>query len=629
MLQGLRKASKSPVASVVIGVLVLAFALWGVADIFRGGADTVVAQVGDEQVSDFQYDLQLKNQMRQLSSQTQSDVTMDQMKAMGMDRQVLDQIISRAALDETGRRLGLVASREAVIDQTKKTTLFQGADGSFDPNLYLRALQESGLTEQSYIAATSKDIARAQLVNATVGGIVPPPGLARLLFDFVTEQRTMEYLVVTPEEAGQVPAPTQADLEAFYNSHGAQFSAPEFRAFDYVMIGTEQVAAEVKVSDQDLMAEYEAHRGNYERAEQREIEQIVFPSKDEADKAAARIKTPADFATIARERGLKDADLKLGTFAKTAMDSRLADAAFALPKGGVSPPIQGPFGWVILRAANVIPGENKSFEDVKEQIREGLIKIRAADLIRDLGDKLEDARGSGASLTDAAMKLNLPVRHIAAADRQGVTPEGGKADLPPEPEFMAQVFQTESGEESDLFTTETGQTYAIHVISITPAAVKPFASVREDVRTAYLADARTKLLQAKVEAFAEQARKDGNLVAAGKTLKHAPVTSKPITRNQTDDVFSAALLGQLFGSPQGSVITGPAGRGTGYVIARVVKVAHSEPDVSAAEYTEYRKTASEQLVNTAIDSFAAAARATAGVNIHQQTVQRVLGETPQ
>src|ERR1044072_4257837 len=107
MMQGLRKASKSPIASVVIGVLVLAFALWGVADIFRGGADTVVAEVGKEVISDGQFDLPLKNQLLLLSSRTRAELAMDQAKAMGLDKTVLDQVVSRAALDETGRRLGL------------------------------------------------------------------------------------------------------------------------------------------------------------------------------------------------------------------------------------------------------------------------------------------------------------------------------------------------------------------------------------------------------------------------------------------------------------------------------------------------------------------------------------------
>ena len=161
MLQGLRKGSKSIFAKLLLGGLAAAFALWGVADVFRGTADTIVAEVGKEVVSDFQYDLQLKNQMRQLQSQTQANITMDQLKALGMDRQVLDQIIARAALDETSRRLGLTASREAIVQETRNTEVFKGADGAFDPNLYIRALQDSGLTEEGYIAATGKDIARA------------------------------------------------------------------------------------------------------------------------------------------------------------------------------------------------------------------------------------------------------------------------------------------------------------------------------------------------------------------------------------------------------------------------------------------------------------------------------------
>jgi len=223
----------------------------------------------------------------------------------------------------------------------------------------------------------------------------------------------------------------------------------------------------------------------------------------------------------------------------------------------------------------------------------------------------------------------LPLRHVAAADRQGITPEGGKAEIPAQPEFMTQVFQTESGEESDLFTTDDGQTFAVKVDAITPPAVKPLASVREEVRTAFLVDARAKLLQTKIQAFSDQAMKDGNLIGVGKALKHAPVMSMPLRRNQTDDVFSAEVLGQLFGSPQGTIITGPAGRGSGYVIARVVKVTQTEPDVTAVDYANYRKTASDQLGDTAVDSLAAAARQEAGVTVHQQTLQRVLGETPQ
>ncbi len=629
MLQQLRKASKSPAASVVIGILVLAFALWGVADIFRGGGDTVVADVGSSQISDSQYDLLLKNQIRALSSQTQTEITMEQARAMGLDRNVLDQAIGRAALDERTRDLGLTATRSAIEAQFTGNAAFKGAGGAFDPLLFQRALQESGYSVQGFYALTGQDIVRRQMVDAITDGMAAPPGLARLLYDFFNEKRTAEYVVVTPEEAGQVAEPSASDLEAYHKAHADQFSSPEYRAFDYVQISPEQVAGEVQVSDADVKAEYDAHKANYEKAEQRDIEQIAFPNKEAADAAAARIKTAADFATVARERGLTAEDVKLGTFSAAAMDPRLSAVAFKVTAGGVTAPAQGPFGWVILHAARVVPGENKSFDDVKDEIKASLVKTRAGAKLADVANSFEDQRGSGATIADVAMKLGLTVRHVVAADRNGMTPEGAKAEIPAQPVFMQQVFQTESGEESDLFSTEDGASYAVKVNSITPPAIKPLEQVREQVREGFLTDARNKLLQSKVQAFADQAMKAGSLAEVGKALRRAPLTSMPLKRAQTDDVFSSNLSTELFAATPGAVVTGPAGKGNGYVIARVAKVEHPEPDVSGAEYAQFRQTAAQQLSETAVDSLAAAARKSVGVTVHQATVQRIVGEPQQ
>ena len=627
MLQQLRVASKSWVATVIIGILVLAFALWGVADIFRGGIDTTVAEVGGQTVSSVQYDLQLKNQLRALSQQTQTDITLEQAREFGLDRNVLDQQISRAALDDQGSRLGLTASVEAIRNEIRASTAFRGADGAFDPFAFQRALLDAGMTEEGFVAATRADIARAQLIGATSEGIVPPPGLARLLYDYVNEQRSVEYLVVTPEEAGQVPPPTPADLEAYHKAHPEQFSAPEYRAFDFVDIGPEQVADDVKVTDEEVKTEYEANRVTYEKPEQRDIEQIVFPTKAEADAGAARIKTSAEFTAVARERGLSGSDLKLGTFAKSAMNPLLAEAAFAVPEGGVTPAVQGPFGWVILRAAKVTPGENKALADVAEIIRETLVLGLSQTRMTDVANMFEDARGSGDSIAEAAMKTGLMLHKVAAADRMGNTPEGARADIPVDPNFIATVYLTDTGDDTDINRTPDGRYYALQVTGITPPAVKPLDSVREEVRERFLADARTKLLDAKVKEFVETGKKDGNLIAVGRTLGHAPVKSMPLGRAATDDVFSAAVMTQLFGQPRGAVISGAAGKGTGIVIARIADVIHPQPDVSTPAYAEFRRSAAQQLSATAVDTLAAASRQRAGVTIHEAVVKQINGET--
>jgi peptidyl-prolyl cis-trans isomerase D len=627
MLQQLRKASKSPVATVVIGVLVLAFALWGVADIFRGGADTVVAEVGGTEISDIEYDLQLKNQIRGYSQQMKTELTMEQARAMGLDRTVLENSINRAALDERSRGLGLVASRATVEAQFTSDPAFRGASGAFDPFLFQQALQSSGYTVAGFYEQTGEDVTRRQMITALINGLTAPPGLTGLIYNIYNEQRTIEYLVVTPEEAGQVPEPTAADLEAFHKARGNDlFSSPEYRSFDYVTIRPDEVAKEIEISEADLRMEYDANKAEYEVAEQRDIEQIVFADKASADAAAARIKTPEDFTTVARERGLSADDVKLGTFTSTAIDARLRDAAFMAAEGAATPPVQGPFGWVILRVARVVPGQSKTFEEVQDQIRTNLVNQRSQARMAEVANAFEDDRAAGDTIAEAAMKHGLIVRQIVAADRNGMTPEGGVADIPLVPDFLEQVFQIETGDESDLFMTMEGGAYAVKMNSITPPAVKPLDQVREQVREAFIADARTKLLQTRVQTLADEARKSGSLAEAARALRRMPTTSAPLRRGQTDNVVSAALSSQIFGATQGSIITGQAASGDGQVIARVVSVVHPEPDVSAMEYEQFRQTAAQQLSETVVDTMAQAARADAGVTIHDATVQRILGE---
>jgi peptidyl-prolyl cis-trans isomerase D len=631
MLQQLRTASKSWVASVIIGVLVLAFALWGVADIFRGGGDVVVATVGGTDISATDYDQQLRNQIRSLSTQTQNQITMEQAKAIGLDRNVLDQIISRTALDEEANRLGLTASQKTVVAQIQSNPGFRGTDGAFDPNLFARALQDNGLSEQGFVALTGKDIAREQLLDAVADGIAAPPGLTRILYNYANETRTVQYIAVTPQDAGVVPEPAEADLAAYHKAHAQQFSSPEYRSLDYVQIGPDQVSGEIQISDADMKAQYDAHRIDYQKPEQREVQQISFPDKAAADAAAAKIKSGMDFLNVAHERGLKDQDLTLGTFAAggAGMDPKLSQAVFAVPDGGVTPPVQGPFGWVILRTAKVIPGENKTFDEVKDQIKADLIKARAGAKVTDIANAFEDLRGSGTALAQAAAKQGLMVHHVQAVDRQGQTPEKTKADIPKEPQFLDQAFRTETGEESDLFQAEDGQYFAVKVTGITPPTVKPLDSVREEVKEGWLNDERNKLLQTKIRQLVADAGKSGNIEAAGKAVGHAPVMSMPLKRGQTSDVFSMELINQIFAKPPQSIVNGPAGKGNGIIIAKIASASDPEADVTSAEYTNFRKAAAQQLGEGLIDSVAAAARQSAGVNIHQATLQRTLGDTQQ
>lgn len=619
MLSVLRRSAKTQVAKVIIGALVLAFALWGVNDIFRGGINNVVARVGDTEITLAEYDGELRQEMRRMSLQTQADITMEQLRSMGMDRIILDRMIARIALDEMASRLGLTVSQEAASAEIRKQAAFFGPDGTFSYPQFLQQIQQAGFTEGAYVERTRQDLARDQLARSTGDGLIPPPGMSRMVYDLINETRVAEYVVLTDADAGNVPDPTEAQLVEYHKAHPDQFSHPEFRSFDYVEISPAAVADKVEVTEDDLQEAYRTQRATFETPEQREIEQITFPDQAAADAAAARLKSGTAFTAVAQERGLSADDIKLGNQTAASMDARLARVAFSTPEGTASVPVQGPFGWVILRVAKVTPATTKTFEEMREPLRATLTRQRASGFMQELSSMLEDERAGGGTLAESAMKLGLQMKTVASVDQMGMTPQGAKAESPTAPDFLDHVFTMEAGDESDAFQTMDQNYYIVKLNEVSPAALKPLDEVRDAVRAGYIAQARAEALRKRADEIAAQARTGGLAQASGR----APVRTMPLKRDENSDVLSPIVLQQIFAVPVGDAVAGPGAQPMTYIVARVADVQHPEPDLAGAEFVGFRRAVGEQMAADIIQTLATAAREQAGVTVYPEVIQQL------
>src|SRR5262249_16533641 len=155
---------------------------------------------------------------------------------------------------------------------------------------------------------------------------------------------------------------------------------------------------------------------------------------------------------------------QLGTFSKGQLDAKLAEPAFSTAQGGTSAPIQGPFGWVILHVAQINAGEQKTFDQVKDLLRADIVKEKATDRVVDMVNSFEDGGAGGGSLAEAAGKLGLTPKHIAAIDMMGKDPQGNKVEIPADPVFLQQAFAAEAGEEGDPFESSDRSTnFAVKV----------------------------------------------------------------------------------------------------------------------------------------------------------------------
>ncbi len=626
MLQQMRKMSKSWVSSIFLGLLALSFGMWGIADIFTGNTDTAVASVGKVKISVEQFRTEYQNRIRNESNQRGTTITNEQAHAMGLGQDTLQSLISRAALDQIVQRHGLTLSDEAVASQIRGVAAFNGPLGTFDRQTFQRIIADSGFTEQTFIAAIRSDGAREQLLSAVRNGFKMPAGYVRALFSYLNEARAVHYVVMPASAAGSVSDPDDKTLAAYEKAHANIFSTPEYRQLTYASVSPADVRDQVKVTDEQIKQEYEVRRSQYRIPEKRDIEQITFKDEASAKAAKAKIDAGTSFETIATERKLKPDDIKLGTLVQADLGEDRGKAAFALNEGGVSAPIKSSFGYVLLHVTKITPEKITTLEEATPALKKEIADQLAAAKIVDVTNAYEDAASGGANLAEAAQKAGMHVHKIPAVDAQGMTPDGKKADVPDNAEFMKQVFAADIGMEGDPFQVKDGTSFVLKVDGVTPPKLKPLDSVRVKVAAMWQAEQRKKQLEDLAKKLSTEAEKSGSLESAAKTLGVKVQQSDGMLRNTQSANFSPELMEKIFAVKPASAIYGNTADGENFVIALVTGVAHPNIQIDSPELQSGIDQLSQQMAGDFAVLLATASRNKLGVTINQKNVETVIGE---
>src|SRR4029079_3627232 len=334
MLRGMRKASSNwlgkIVMAVVMGGLIVSFGIWGIADIFKGFGQSSLAKVGGTEISTDQFRQIYTDKLQQLGRQFGRPLTMDQARAFGLDRQVLQQTIAEAALDEEARGVGLGQSEAETMRMIYNDPNFEGLSGTFEPARFQSTIRQFGFTEQRYLAEQRRVGLRRQIAGTITAGLEPPKVLIDALTRFQNEQRSADYVKLDAAQAGTIETPSPETLAAYFDDHKTQFRAPEYRKLSFVVVSPEEIGKWSEVSDEDAKKVFEQRRDRIGTPEKREVQQMVFPNAAEAEAARARITSGASFDDVAKERNLSAADVDLGMIAKSGIiDPAVADAAFA------------------------------------------------------------------------------------------------------------------------------------------------------------------------------------------------------------------------------------------------------------------------------------------------------------
>jgi peptidyl-prolyl cis-trans isomerase D len=618
MLQEIRKYAKSWVSSVFLGGLALSFALWGIADIFRGSADTTIFSIGSVQIGADLFSREYHNIMRN----ARTALTPEQSKLAG--EQILERMIAGTSLDLVASKLGLTTTDARIRAQVQDAPAFKGPLGTFDHATFVQIIARAGYSESEFIAAMRKDSARDQMLRSIEGGFLMPPDYARAVFAYINELRAAEYVVLTPATIGAIKPPNDAALATFIKAHADRFSTPEYRSVSYASIGVDDVAATITVSDKQVQDELDANKSDYVVPEKRTIEQIGFKSEAEAIAAKATLDAGKSFETLATERNLRPADYQLGELSQSdlAIDPARATAAFALPRNGISAPVKGTFGWVLIHVTNIKAGTSKS----RDEIKQALVRKLATAKLTDIANAFTDAVGGGASVEEAARKSGMHFARIPAIDVQGLAPDGNKVAAASNPELLAQIFKSEIGDEGDPFPTADGHYYALKVDGVTPPKLKPLEAVRSQALAFWTAAEQATELRAKAATLTAEANMTHSLDNVARSTGTSLQASPALTRGTENGTFSRAVVASLFNAPAGGAVSGPM-TGGGYVIARVTGIAHPSPAESDPGYIRGVRQLSGEIAADFSTSLAKAEQARAGVNVNQKLLETTIGNS--
>ena len=625
MLDKMRGAAKSWVAKVLMGLLVMSFGVWGIADVFTFRPGSALATVGDQEISGQAFTETYRNWLQDYQRRTGQSITNEQARLLGLDRALLNDMIRNSALDGEASKMKLAVSDQQIVDAIQANPAFHNSQGQFDTARFREVLRQNGLSEAGFIASERQRFLRSALSDSVAWKFVPPNTLKEAAYRHRNEQRDARYFILRPAEQ-DVPMPSEQDLKTHWEKNSARYTAPEYRVIAVLKADPEDVAPKVQISDADLAAAYDKFKRDYFKPETRAILQIPFANVDEAKKAKERIAAGTDFMAMAKERGLSEADASLGEVSKDSiLDSIIADAAFGLAQDQVSDPIEGKLSVVLLKVTKITPEKQSTLEEVKQELTSRLQLERAKSEVQNTYDAVEDARAQQKSFDDIAKEVKLNLVVTPPVDPQGLDKDGKAVDVPFKDGVLKQGFESDTGVENDALTTPSGGYVWYEVREVTPSAVKPFDTVKTQVEADWKAQKLREVAMEKAKQLVERAQNGITLDALAGEVQAEVKTVQGLKRNETTNEFGADAVAALFSVPEDGFAFAPEGDGKGAKIMQSQAVLIPTFDPNSEEAKTITKALTDGAGENLATSYVADVQNELGVYVDENMWRQVTG----
>jgi peptidyl-prolyl cis-trans isomerase D len=628
MLRGMRKASSNwlgrIVMGIVLGLIAVSFAIWGIGDIFRGFGQSTVAKIGSTEITVAQFRQIYNDRIQQLGRELGRPITPDQAKLLRLDQQLVGQLVAEAALDQRARQLRLNVSDAEVARQITNDPSFKGLNGQFDRARFEQLIRNAGFTEQRFTAEQKRLTMRREVADTVQAELIPPQTMADAQNRYDNEQRAIDYVVLDSAKAGEVPAPTPEQIAKYYDERKSEFRTPEYRTVAILSVSAADLAKPDSVTDADAKQFYDANTARFGTPERRQVAQISFPNAEEAQAAAARLeKSELTFAALAKERGLSEKDIDLGLVTKSGMiDRAVADAAFALKEGETSTPIKGMFGTMLVHVVKVEPENVKPFDQVAAEIKQAIATDRARSEIAAIHDKVEDERAGGSRLTEIAQKLNLKARTVEAVDRQGRDPDGKPISDLPSTNVISSAFGSDVGVENEPLQMAGGGYLWFEVLGVKRSGERTLDEVRAQVEQRWRESQVAERLKAKADEIVGKVKAGTSLNDAASAEGLNVQTTFGMKRSGNTGSLPPSVVSAVFATPKDGVSSADGKDGNERVIFQVTDVSVPAFDANSPDSRKITDTMRRSITEDLLAQYVTRLQTDLGATINMDAVRR-------
>lgn len=607
MLQTIREKTSGWVATVIIGLLIIPFAFFGVNNYFSEQAELWVAKVGEEEISQETYRQRFEEYRQQMRQMLGENFDPSQLETPESKRRVLDALVEEALLRQAAAGLGMAVSANQLQQSIMDIEAFK-VDGKFDVNQYRVLLASQGMTPLSFEQRMREDLEVRALPTALSRSALATASDVDDYFRLRDQKRDFRYLELPVPDDAAVGEPTEEQLVAFHKDNQQRYQTEETVSIEYLEVDAAAIPVPSVPDEDTLRQRYEEQKARFTDVEQRLASHILIKVAADADataQAAARDKAQAlvdkaraegaDFAALARESsedvGSKAAGGDLGWIETGLTDPAFETALFALQPGTISDPVKSAEGWHVIQLREVRPGDVKPFEAVREELQAEYLETERERAHSELAGRLVDITYRDPStLATAAKELNLEIKQAGPFGRFG-----GAEGITANPAILAAAFEPAAIRDrtaSNPIDLGQGKTAVIRVAEHTASEPLALDAVRDQVRADWLRDTRSRIAEDKAKALFERLQKGETLDALATELGLSVGSADAVGRGEAS--VDRTLVGEAFAlpRPQGEAAQHAlvALGGDRKALLEVTKVVDGDPaTVDATERTATRQ----------------------------------------